>query len=522
MSTHLERAITADSVGINTAAVQEMIDDMQRHSVGLHSIMLIRKGKVACEAWQSPLRPDSVHMVYSISKSFLSAAFGFALQEGVVTEATRFLEVFPEYSKKKDPYLEKLKLMHLLSMTAGKRTHRTKTNWMESFVHAAWDFEPGTDFRYVSENYFVVAAALVKKLGMSLTEYLTPRLYEPLGMDVPFWETSPQGVEAGGWGLQLTTEDIAKFILCCHNGGKFDGRQVIPAEWIQRATAFQNASASSQKDADSTVGYGYGFWQCAGMKNTFQCEGLYSQYAISFADQDACLVITSRNAALQQTLDIIWKHMPDVFLPEGGISLPIRIQIAPDDQYTPCRQEAAEKAVSGKTYQLRKQRFIDACNFPISVFPMQANFFAWEKGGDMTNLRFVFDRNGCAFSWTENGGYENTQRLAMDGSLAPGRIRIGQLDLETAGYAFWLNEKTLEVRIHALSAVSTRVFRFTFSGKRITMKPDTIPGMDERSQIMGDKLKTILKGRYFEWWINVLIPRVNNILNPLHRGRQLK
>ena len=155
---------------------------------------------------------------------------------------------------------------------------------------------------------------LCKVLGESITDYLTPRLYEPLGIDVPFWEHSPEGVEAGGWGLQLKTEDIAKLILCYQNKGRYNGVQVIPEWWTKEATSYISDNSVSEKERDASAGYGCGFWRCAGMPNTYRAEGMFCQYAISFADYNACLVMTSEHSGLQETLDVIWKYMPDAFI----------------------------------------------------------------------------------------------------------------------------------------------------------------------------------------------------------------
>lgn len=518
MEQKIARAVTAESVGISSIHVQKMIDEMIKEKVDVHSLMILRHDKVACEAWKHPITPDDTHMVYSVSKSFLSVAYGFAFSEGLLSEDTTFLDIFPEYEKKADGRLRKLKLLHLLGMRSGKRTSRIKDDWMKSFVGGKWDFSPGENWRYVNDNYYVASAALIRIIGMTVTEYLTPRLYEPLGIIPPFWERSPDGEEAGGWGLMLKTEDIAKFILCCHNKGVFNGKQIIPSEWLEKATANLFDNSESQKERDSQAGYGYGFWQCAGMKNTFRCEGMYSQYAISFGDYDACLVITSGCANLQKTLDIIWSYMPDVFI-DPCSSRGVEIEISPSMPFPASKRTSTESLINGKVYKIRKQRFIDACNIPASSLPMPAMFYAKDKGGDISNLSFTFDDSGFVMKWTEQDKFENSIYVPLDGTFARDRITIGEMNFEVVSYGRWTDEKTLEVCIKALAAVAERRFEFKFDGDTISMYPDMIPSMDERSKIIGEKLKTILKGRYFEWWIDVLVPRVKYILQPVHHGR---
>lgn len=518
MSVKIERVEYAEKVGVSSVVVQNMIDDMEENGVDIHSLMIVRHGKVACEAYKAPISADDVQMLYSISKSFLSVAYCFAFDEGYITEDAYFLDVFPEYRKFADKKLKQLKISHLLSMTSGKRTARTKKDWLNSFVKSKWDFAPGSDFRYVNDNYYALSAALVKSVGMSVVEYLTPRLFEPLGIDIPFWETSPQNIESGGWGLQLKTEDVAKFILCCSNNGFFNNKQVIPEKWLNKAISKITNTSSSQNETDSMAGYGYGFWKCAGMSNTFRCEGLYSQYAISFGDYDACLVMTSGCAMLQKTLDIVWKYMKNAFIDEGNNSNLI-VKIPSSQPYEKSERMNIEKIISGKTYKLNRRLFVDICGFPVSSLTMPVMFFTKDKGGDITDLSFDFDENGCVMSWTENGGYKNKHYISMNGTYSEGKVKIGEMNMNTVACGRWIDDFTFEVIIKPLAAVADRKFVFKFKINKIKMYPDMVPSMDERSKAIGDKLKCILKGKYFEWWIDFLVPKVKYILQPTFYGR---
>ena len=485
--------------------------------------MILRENKVACEAWSKPLTADMTHMVYSVSKSFLATAYGFALNEGKLTRETRLVDVFPEIRPKKmDGFLEKLTINHLLCMTAGKQTsiRGSKSNdWLKLFVQAKWIFEPGTSWRYVNDNYYVASKILCRVLGESITEYLTPRLFEPLGMDVPFWEHSPDGVEAGGWGLMLKTEDIAKLILCYHNKGVFDGVQVIPEWWVKEATGFTSDNSVSEKEPDASAGYGCGFWRCAGMPNTYRCEGMFCQYAISFEDYGASLVMTSEHSDLQETLDVIWEYMPKAFIEPDSERESQEIYLPDKTMLINKPRSETENLINGRTYSLRKCRFINFIGFPISVLPMPIVFFAKDRGGNMNNLKFKFSKNGCTFSWQEDGGFENRIFISMNGEASFDEIVIGELKMLVRSYAYWENSNTLIMHIRPLATVAERVLKFEFKGNRIKMYPRYIPGTDEKAKKIGDKLKCILIGKWFHWWIDFLVPRVGRILNPTHYGR---
>ena len=522
----IERAKTAESVGIDSSVIAKMTEEMSYRGINIHSLMVLRDNKVACEAWSKPLTPETPHMVYSISKSFLATAYGFALEENKITRETRLVDIFPEIrKKKKDEFLEKLTIHHLLCMTAGKQTSirgSKSDDWLKLFVNAKWIFEPGTSWRYVNDNYYIASKMLCKILGESITEYLTPRLFEPLGIDIPFWEHAPDGVEAGGWGLMLKTEDIAKFILCYHNNGTYNGVQVIPEWWIKEATSYISDNSVSEKEPDASAGYGCGFWRCAGMKNTYRCEGMFCQYAISFEDYNACLVMTSEHSDLQETLDVIWKYMPDAFIEPDSESQSSKISLTDKSQITIKPRCETEKRINGNTYKIRKCKFINFIGFPISVLPMPIVFFAKERGGNMNNLKFDFSSNGCTFSWKEDGGFKNSIFLSMNGDASFDEIVLGELKMLVRSYAYWENDKTLVLHIRPLASVAERVLKFEFNGKKIKMHPRYIPGTDEKAKKVGDKLKCILIGRWFHWWIDFLVPRVGKILNPTHYGKTKK
>ncbi len=520
----IKRAKSAASVGIDNQQVQNMIDRMTEENVKIHSLMIIRHSQVACETWKKPLTEDDTHMAYSVSKSFLSTAFGFALEEGYLTKETKFLDVFPEYRPEKtDEYLEKLTIFNLISMTSGKRAPvngRKGKDWIQNFIDCKWDFEPGMDWRYVSDNYFAASAAIARLTGQTINEFLTPRLYEPLGMDVPAWERSPDGIEAGGWGMLLHTEDIAKLILCYHNGGKWNGKQVIPASWAEEAVKKQNDNSGSQTKPDSRAGYGYGFWRCAGMDNTYRCEGMYSQYAISFEDYDACLVMTGASSDLQKTLDVIWAYMPSVFVEEKtDAEDSIAIKIPDSDPPIVTERSFLEKKINGNVYKMKRNNFLDSIGFPIGILPMSVNLFLYDKGGNMNNICFDFDKNGCVMKWTEDGDVECRIDIGMNGCTKKSIINVSTIDFEICSYGYWKNKYTFVVHARPTAGVAERILTFTFESDKITMSPDTVPGIEENAQSVGNTLKCVLKGRYYHTWIDILVPKVSGILQPDHKGK---
>ncbi|HQH64334.1 MAG TPA: serine hydrolase, partial [Clostridiales bacterium] len=236
--TALERAGSPEQLGISSQSVIDFLDDCEKNGLELHSFMLLRHGKVAAECWWKPFAPNIPHTMFSFSKSVTAAAVGFAIDEGKLALDTKVYALFPEYApiiKKK--WQDTLTVEHLLTMTSGKMTsiliNTQKIGWVQSYLRVPFKYKPGEKFEYVTDNSFMLAAIVKRVTGQGLLKYLTPRLFEPLGIKTPVWETNQQGVETGGWGLFLKTEDQAKFVQCLLDDGKWGGRQVIPEFWAK-------------------------------------------------------------------------------------------------------------------------------------------------------------------------------------------------------------------------------------------------------------------------------------------------
>ncbi|MCQ2462345.1 MAG: serine hydrolase, partial [Clostridia bacterium] len=150
--TELKRAKTPETVGVDSKEVQALIDDFIENGQHIHSIMILRHGKVACEVYRAPFNENSPHAMYSVSKSITSTAIGFAVSEGLVSLDTPVIDIFPEFRPKKaDEYLEKLNISHLLTMTSGKSVSplaNKEKDWLENFFNSSWYAEPGTEFLY--------------------------------------------------------------------------------------------------------------------------------------------------------------------------------------------------------------------------------------------------------------------------------------------------------------------------------------------------------------------------------------
>lgn len=302
---------TPEAEGISSTALRKFAEAL-RGLDSVHSVMVMRHGRVVAEGWKKPYGPETPHMLFSLSKSFTSCAVGFACAEGKLSLDARLVDLFRDKLPEcYDPKFETMRIRHLLSMTSG-HDHCTMADmqhapdWEQAFFRTTPVYEPGTHFCYNSGASYMLSAAVVRATKESLCDYLRPRLFEPLGIAPRLWELSPQGIETGGWGFNLTTEEIASFAQCLLDGGRRDGRQVIPAEYLAQATSIQSDNSMNDQP-DWKVGYGFQFWRCR--HNAFRGDGAFGQYAIAMPEQGIAIAITSGLRNMQQILDLVWNFV---------------------------------------------------------------------------------------------------------------------------------------------------------------------------------------------------------------------
>ena len=317
---------TPEALGLSSSTVQAFVDAVEDQAIELHSFLLLRHGAVAAEGGWSPYHPKRPHMLFSLSKSFTSTAIGLAIAEGHLSVDDRVLDFFPDDAPARvSKNLDAMQVRHLLSMSTGHAEdtigylHRRRDgNWTKAFLARPVQHEPGTYFLYNTGATYILSAIVQKLTGLTLLDYLRPRLFEPLGIQDPTWEVSPQGINTGGFGLTITTEDIARFGQLYLQKGRWQGRQLVPEAWVAQASARQVDNGDDEA-SDWAQGYGYQFWRCR--HDVYRGDGAFGQYCIVMPDQDAVLAITSGTGDMQAVLDLVWTHLlpamgPVASLPE--------------------------------------------------------------------------------------------------------------------------------------------------------------------------------------------------------------
>jgi CubicO group peptidase (beta-lactamase class C family) len=316
-----------EAEGVSAAAIDSFLTAVGQSKNEFHSIIILRHGKNIAEGWWSPYRADLKHALYSTSKSFTSTAVGFALTEGRLKVTDKVISFFPHSLPDTiSPYLAQLTVKDLLSMSVGMEPDPTTvipfktTDWVKAFLATPIKHQPGTVFLYNTMATFMLSAIVQKVTGEKELDYLKPRLFDPLGIHGEDWEANLQGINTGGWGLRLKTEDLAKMGQFYLQKGMWKGAQLLPQAWVNEATTFKIDQApgapKSQKDSsDWMQGYCYQFWRCR--HNAFRADGAFGQYIIVMPDQDAVIAITSETPNMQDELNLVWKYLLPAMRPNA-------------------------------------------------------------------------------------------------------------------------------------------------------------------------------------------------------------
>lgn len=293
----------------------------------LHSIMILQHGKVVKEQWLGEGDRHTPHVLNSVSKTFTATAIGFAVAEGKLKVTDKVISFFPDQLPAEvSPCLKELEIRHLLTMSSGHDVDPTalvrqkgneKADWAKLFLSAPLVHKPGTYFVYNSLGTYMLSAIIQKVTGEKVINYLYPRLFRPLGIVGATWEESPQGVNCGGWGLYLKTEDLAKMGQFFLQKGKWNDKQLLPESWIEEATTSKIASLPAgmrpenlkmkPKDSDWLQGYGYQMWRCR--HNAVRADGANGQYIIILPEQDAVIAMTANIGDMQAEINLIWKYI---------------------------------------------------------------------------------------------------------------------------------------------------------------------------------------------------------------------
>jgi CubicO group peptidase (beta-lactamase class C family) len=443
-----------EAQGLSSSAILAFVDLAEKKIDALHSFMLIRHGHVVAEGWWSPYQAESPHALYSLSKSFTSTAVGLAVAEGKLSVDYEVLKFFPDDAPK-DPSknLQSMRVSDLLRMSTGNQAEARLGPgdiWTKKFLAQPVPNKPGTHFLYNTPASYMLSAIVQKATGMTVLDYLTPRLFEPLGIAHPTWETSPQGISTGGYGLSIRTEDIARFGQLYLQKGQWQGKQLVPAAWVEKATARQTSNGSNPS-SDWDQGYGYQFWRSR--HGAFRGDGAFGQFCIVLPAQDAVIAITSGTKDMQSVLNLVWdqllpamKEGPLATDPEAQKRLEQKLSgllLSPQEGNA---TSAIASKVSGKTY-----------SFPTNTRKLES-------------IGLECDSKGEAVTLVVRSSSLQTRIACGHGKWEKGRLAYGMFSEQPAAASgAWTGGDTFNAKIcfYETPFCVTMSFRFTEGGQQL-------------------------------------------------------
>jgi CubicO group peptidase (beta-lactamase class C family) len=492
----LPRAVP-ESEGVDSQGILNFLDAIEGSQHEFHSLFIVRHGKVISEGWWNPYRPDLKHMMYSVSKSFTSTAVGFAVSEKRLQVRDKVVTFFPEYEAPADnPFWQELTVKHLLTMSVGQEPDPSgriwgEEDWAKAFFQTPIVKKPGSTFLYNSMATYMLSAIVTRVTGQKLIDYLRPRLFEPLGITDIDWETGPNGNNTGGWGLRIRTEGMARFGLLLLQKGMWNGKQILPAEWVEEATKLQilqnpGASDEERNKSDWLQGYGYKFWRCK--NGGFRADGAYGQYIIVMPEQDAVIAITSLTPNMQGVLDLVWEHllpaMSDTELPANE-SAAADLQNRLKDLALPVPAAGVasplEKTVSGKDYVMEE-----------NPTGLESVLFRFQEG----KCELTQEKADARYSIPAGRGeWVESETTRRGPSLTAGAKNSfqGLPPFKVAASFRWTGETTLELTLRYIESPHTETVTAVFEGNDMTLKqasPLLGPGMPLKGHQTAVKIGT--------------------------------
>lgn len=493
--------------GVSSAGINDFLNAADTSGLENHSFMMLRHGKVIAEGWWKPYGPEYKHIMFSASKTFTATAVGLAVSENRLKVTDKIITFFP-YSLPDtiSDYMKGMTVKDLLTMSAGQDPEPSawgaNGDWMTLFLSTEPKYKPGTVFKYNNMATFMLSAIVQQVTGETVFDYLMPRIFKPLGIRGIDWDLNPQGISMGMIGLRLRTEDLAKFGQLLLNGGVWNGKQLIPKEWIKEATSYQikNSDEPEEKRSLSDWGQGYAYQMWRGKNNTVRLDGMGGQFVVLIPGKDAIVVFTANNTNTQKQLDLMHKYLIPAIKSDKALAV------------APALQEEMVKKAAALTISPGFERSSE------SGFekPVSGNeFILSENDNKIQSVYFSFQNGDCSFALKRDnsvssikaGGNEWLVSNTLSASLlAPPRSNFSKsVDasysilkpvIKLAARYAWTDEKTLEITgrfVEETLGSETIVCKFSEQNNevRLTIESKT-PARSGRG--LGNQQPAVLRG----------------------------
>lgn len=448
---------TPEEQGVSSAAILAFLEEVAAAGRELHSFMLMRNQRVIAEGWWWPYRPDRIHMTHSLTKSVTAVAVGLALDEGRFDLQDKVVSFFPEFvPANASANLRAMTVGDLLTMrcghdeeTSGSVWRPIRSSWVAEFFKIPVVHTPGSHFQYTSAASYMLSAIVTKTTGQSMADYLTPRFFEPMGIDRWHWDTSPGGISPGGNGLSWNTAASVKLGALHSNMGEWSGKRVLSEQWVRAAT-------TKQAEGDGDGAYGYQWWMGPG--NAYYALGLFTQMTVVFPEHDTTLAVFSAIDGSKKLKPFIWKHFPAAL---GKGKLPA---------------SPATKQLTHHTAQLHLLPTLNSTDSPLSAKLSGKRMAVQANDQGVRWISFDFMEGACTYRMSDaDGEHEITagfaeyleQHTSMTGHRLHHEYRPKRQSV-VAG-ARWLAPNRLEMTWQFVETAFRDTVLCTFTGSSVSI-----------------------------------------------------
>ncbi len=480
---------TPESQGVDSQGLLDFFKAVEASDLEFHSIMINRHGKTILEGWWEPFEKPYVHTLYSLSKSFTSTAIGMLHDEGKLTVEDKVISFFPDQLP--DTISDNLAAMRVHDLLTMHTGHVNDTmgplreggdDWVKTFLALEVAKEPGTHFLYNTGATYMLSAIVQKVSGKPTIEYLRPKLFVPLGIEGADWQEDPNGINVGGYGLRVRTQDILNFGQLYLQEGKWKGKQLISTKWVQEATKKQ--VNSQENDSDWGQGYGYQFWRCK--PGCYRGDGAFGQYCIVVPEKDAVIAITSESRDMGASMQLVWDHILPAMKTDGLTLSPSpnaeQVKKVAASLTIPIPDESAEKNV---------QQQVHGKSYEYSDNPYNASKVSFTFDGDECNVMFIEKGQGISVNsglnrWVTADNHKDGETLFAIPGRTPKPTKV-------SSHYHWSDERTLVMLLKYVENLHHDIFTFTFSDDGLEMTFNrslyfNFEGLDNRRKPIKAKL----------------------------------
>lgn len=460
----IERA-APEQTGIPSDCIIRLIKRLDTKQIPMHSFLLMHKNKLICESYYAPCCAETLHRMFSITKSFTSIAIGLLADEGKLALDDKIIDYFPEkVPTAVHPYIAAMTIRDMLMMRTchAKTTYKKdlSQDWVKSFFTTPPSHPAGTIFHYDTSSAHTLCALVEKLSGMDMLDYIKRKL-APVGFSPnSYLLKDPFGVSIGGSGLVATSMDMLKFGIFLYQEGTIDGKELLSADYIRLATSNLTATAVTAPLPSEACGYGMQFWRT--QKNGYVCFGMGGQLIIILPDYELICVTTADTQGIGGGTQAIYDALYEEILPSIG-SKTANAPAVKNNKDEHSYQEfissrtiymPAGRTVCGMASQIAGKRYILQDNAHFSSLQID---FSQKPESAKTVGCLAFDYNGQSYAL----------------SFGMGCLETGLLPLYSFYYAasgVWLSDDSLYIKVNLIdSCVGSIHFQFCFQGNQMTL-----------------------------------------------------